>query len=150
VYSSIGQGDVIWGTPIKCGGWRCDTYAWWAFYSAGYNTGGSIMLPRVIFNSFPYYNKLMPNKKSTLMESSKTLNDVTAEELNEMLFEEFEMIADIPMQQETPQHIAEQELIGYLNYVKPKYTVKNATTSSDLRMRLASKAYNDLISYIGM
>jgi hypothetical protein len=43
-----------------------------------------------------------------------------------------------------------QELIGYLNYVKPKYTVKNATTSSDLRMRLASKAYNDLISYIGM
>ncbi len=119
---TIGVGDVVWGTPIKCGVWRCDTYVWWAFYSAGYDTvGGRLIVPSIVFSAFPYTNKLMDNKKTDSLESTKVLDDVTAEELNEMLFEEFEMIADIPMQHETPQHIAAEWRLAndtHLNDIK--------------------------------
>ncbi len=104
----IGAGDTKWGTRFKCGEWRCDTYTWWAFYSAGYDTvKGKIMLPTTVFNAFPIYNQSVRNTTHVLLnEGIRTLDDVTPAELNTMPFEEFEMIADIPMQQETPQHIA--------------------------------------------
>jgi hypothetical protein len=106
---TIGAGDLKWGTRFKCGVWRCDTYTWWAFYSAGYDTvTGRVMLPFTVFNGFPAYNQLLPNAIETTLPDimNTTLDDVTPEELNNMTFEEFEMIADIPMERETPQHIA--------------------------------------------
>jgi len=108
---TIGEGDVFWGRPKKCGLWRCDTYVTWAFYSAGYvlpPMRGSITLPSIVFNAFPYANgQLIPDTEPPIMtESNKTFDTVTAEDLNTMDFEEFEMIADIPLNQETPQHIA--------------------------------------------
>ncbi|HBI21117.1 MAG TPA: hypothetical protein DDY37_00765, partial [Legionella sp.] len=59
----IGEGDLKWGTRYRCGEWRCDTYTWWAFYSAGYDTvQGKIMLPTTVFNAFPMYNQSIRNQ----------------------------------------------------------------------------------------
>lgn len=98
----IAQGNPRSGEFSVSGKWRCDTYVWWAFYSQGYNLmPGTIWLPSVLFNAVPYFNneKLIPdslNGLSTLSKSDKTLDDFTSEELNEMPFEEFQMIIDNP------------------------------------------------------
>lgn len=109
----IGEGDKESGIPTKCGVWRCDTFVFWSFYSAGYNlVPGRIVLPRVIFNAFPYWNKESYAENYTgdgalpLVSSSKQLHLLNTIQLNELPYEEFEMIADIPLEQETPQHIA--------------------------------------------
>ena len=100
---AIGAGNAVTGQIDKCGLWRCDTYVWWAFYSAGYDTvPGRIMLPINVFNAFPYYNMGQSKKQN----DTQSLNDFNADELNNMSAEEFEMIADIPMTHETEQHIA--------------------------------------------
>ncbi len=95
----IGSGIPTTGHIIECGTWRCDTYAWWAFFSQGYNTmPGSIWLPRVMFNFFPFYNderRIMPNSELTeSIGAKKTLESVTAKELNNMPYEEFVQIMD--------------------------------------------------------
>ncbi|MDP1602849.1 MAG: hypothetical protein Q8M03_06245 [Legionella sp.] len=95
----IGSGIPTTGQVIECGTWRCDTYAWWAFYSQGLNTmPGSAWLPTVMYNFFPYYNdeRLAIKKPQQLLSnlSDKLLENVTAEELNEMPYEEFQMIMD--------------------------------------------------------
>lgn len=97
----IGSGVPTTGQVKECGTWRCDTYAWWAFYSQGLNTmPGSVWLPSVMFNFFPYYNdeRLLAEATPQIVDDfpSRSLEDVTAEDLNDMPFEEFQMIMDTP------------------------------------------------------
>lgn len=96
----IGNGNLATGEIRECGKWRCDTYVWWAFYSQGWDTmPGRIWLPKVLFNRFPYYNNELLTKFDISLDtfsSSRALNDVTAEDLNAMPFEEFQMIMDAP------------------------------------------------------
>ena len=96
----IGSGDPNTGAVFDCGRWRCDTFVWWAFYSQGLETmPGHVWLPLTLFNAFPYSNdERLTTKTSSPLDSvnNRTLEDVTAEELNVMPFEEFEMIMDVP------------------------------------------------------
>lgn len=97
----IGSGVPTTGQINECGTWRCDTYVWWAFFSQGLNTmPGSIWLPSELFKFFPYYNdERIVNETSPKMPSNlsyASLDNVTAEALNEMQLEEFQMIMDTP------------------------------------------------------
>lgn len=96
----IGSGIPTTGQVIECGRWRCDTYAWWAFYSQGLDTmPGHVWLPRNMFNYFPYYNDERLKIESSdflTATSNRTLEDVSAQELNSMPYEEFQMIMDAP------------------------------------------------------
>lgn len=97
----IGSGAPNTGNVFECGTWRCDTYAWWAFYSQGLNTmPGSVWLPTVMFKFFPYFNDerltTEPPQRTPSTLSNKSLENVTTEDLNEMPFEEFQMIMDTP------------------------------------------------------
>lgn len=61
---------------------------------------GSTWLPTVMFNFFPYFNDellaLEPTQENPINISNKSLEGVTAEDLNEMPLEEFQMIMDTP------------------------------------------------------
>lgn len=61
---------------------------------------GSLWLPMEMFNFFPYYNDERLATKSSQQTpidlSNRSLENVSAEELNEMPFEEFQMIMDSP------------------------------------------------------
>lgn len=97
----IGSGIPTTGQVIECGTWRCDTFSWWAFYSQGLDTmPGHVWLPRNMFNFFPYFNDERFSAESSQQPSeilaTKSLEKVTAEDLNEMPFEEFQMIMDTP------------------------------------------------------
>jgi hypothetical protein len=97
----VGSGNPTTGEVIECGTWRCDTYAWWAFYSQGLNTmPGSIWLPKILFDFFPHFNDEKSAENSSAqsldMPHYKTLENVTAEELNVIPYEEFQMILDTP------------------------------------------------------
>lgn len=94
-----GSGVPTTGKITECGRWRCDTYVWWAFNSQGLNTmPGHVWLPRNLFNYFPYMNdeRLMEEKEYSGVVSDKTLENVSAQELNLMPYEEFQMIMDAP------------------------------------------------------
>jgi hypothetical protein len=56
---TIGKSDPKTGQIITCGVWRCDTLVAWSFFSAGYPElmNYPIMLPRNIFQRFPYVNQ---------------------------------------------------------------------------------------------
>ena len=96
----IGSGIPTTGQINECGRWRCDTFVWWAFYSQGYDTMPSrIWLPRNIFNYFPYRNDerlKLEVSSSPNVSNNRTLEEVSAEELNLMPYEEFQMIMDTP------------------------------------------------------
>ncbi|MFA6302753.1 MAG: hypothetical protein WC627_06430 [Legionella sp.] len=96
----IGSGIPTTGQIFECGTWRCDTYAWWAFYSQGFDTmPGHIWLPRNMFNFFPYSNDERLSIKQyepPAITTNETLENVTAEELNDMPYEEFQMLMDAP------------------------------------------------------
>ncbi len=106
----IGTGDIKTGKPTKCGLWRCDTFVAWSFFSAGYYQlmNNKIMLPLVVYNTFPYANtELRPSlqiPKQAII--GKEFSKLSTDELNKMSYEEFVMVADIPLHQETPTHIA--------------------------------------------
>lgn len=105
----IAQGNPRTGEIFVTGRWRCDTYAWWAFYSQGVDTmPGRIWLPTNLFNFFPYYNDerltLESSKASSEILADKSLDSITAEELNEMTLEEFQTIMDTP--QAPPNYVA--------------------------------------------
>ena len=98
----IGQGNPFTGEISVTGRWRCDTYAWWAFYSQGVDTmPGKVWLPRNLFNFFPYYNDERLTVESFAPSSEvlmdKSLENATAEELNEMSLEAFQAIMDAPL-----------------------------------------------------
>ncbi|MGC1182811.1 hypothetical protein [Legionella sp.] len=57
---------------------------------------GSIWLPSELFNFFPYYNFKVITPKPAVVILNKTLENTTAEELNELSIEEFQMIMDSP------------------------------------------------------
>ena len=61
---------------------------------------GRVWLPRNLFNFFPYYNDERSAVKSPEQASEilthRSLENVTAEDLNEMPYEEFQMIMDTP------------------------------------------------------
>jgi len=93
----IGQGNPRTGAVTVTGIWRCDTYVWWAFYSQGIDlVPGHIIVPSKVFNAFPYGNdeRFSPVVDAILNPDARTLDNVTAEELNEMQQEEFQMIMD--------------------------------------------------------
>lgn len=93
----IGEGNPRTGAISVTGVWRCDTYVWWAFYSQGIElVPGHIITPSTVFNAFPYGNdeKFFSMVDTTLNPDARTLENVTAEELNAMQQEEFQMIMD--------------------------------------------------------
>ncbi|KTD62122.1 hypothetical protein [Legionella spiritensis] len=97
----IGAGIPTTGQVLECGTWRCDTYALWAFYSQGLDTmPGRVWLPRNLFNFFPYFNDERFTAESSEQPSEilayKSLENVTADDLNDMPYEEFQMIMDTP------------------------------------------------------
>ena len=70
----IGQGNPFTGEILVTGRWRCDTYAWWAFYSQGVDTmPGKMWLPRNLFNFFPYYNDERLTVESSVRSSEVLL-----------------------------------------------------------------------------
>jgi hypothetical protein len=94
----IGKGNLHTGTPFKCGSWRCDTYVWWAFYSQDWNVmRGRTWLPSVLFDAFPYFNdeKYKYRNVSLPKNNTRNLEDVSAEELNDMPAEDFQMIMNL-------------------------------------------------------
>ena len=98
----IAQGNPRTGEVFVTGRWRCDTYVWWAFYSQGIDTmPGHVWLPRNLFNFFPYYNdeRLVadPSEPLAIALTNQSLDDVSAENLNEMSLEEFQAIIDAPL-----------------------------------------------------
>ncbi|WP_298624239.1 hypothetical protein [uncultured Legionella sp.] len=102
----IAQGNPKTGEIFVTGRWRCDTYAWWAFYSQGVDTmPGHVWLPRNMFNFFPYYNdeRLIADSSGTVVNgvTNKSLDDVSAEDLNEMTFEEFQAVIDTSLKDPT-------------------------------------------------
>ncbi|KTC65755.1 Uncharacterised protein (plasmid) [Legionella adelaidensis] len=97
----IGQGNPRTGEIAVSGRWRCDTYAWWAYYSQGADTmPGHIWLPRKLFDFFPFFNDERLRKESTETFSEnvvdKSLDSISTEELNEMPLVEFQKIIDAP------------------------------------------------------
>lgn len=96
----IGTGIPTTGQVITCGRWRCDTFVWWAFYSQGVDTmPGHVWLPRRLFDFFPYFNDERVKVDSSLesnIVNNRTLESVSAHELNLMPYEEFQMIMDAP------------------------------------------------------
>lgn len=97
----IGSGAPNTGQIFECGTWRCDTYVWWAFFSQGLDTmPGRVWLPRNLFNFFPHFNDERLIKEPTIpspeISTNRSLENVTAEELNDMPYEEFQMIMDSP------------------------------------------------------
>ncbi len=114
----IGQGNLQNRRPTKCGMWRCDTFIAWDFYSAGFSQimDNKIMLPIKVFYTFPYANgdvfSPLNSENSTkppLIDiKDKQFSDLSAEELNNLPYEKFVELADIPMQDETPTHIAKE------------------------------------------
>lgn len=98
----IGQGNPYTGEIFVTGRWRCDTYAWWAYYSQGVNVmPGKVWLPRNLFNFFPYYNNERLTVESTITPSeiqiNKSLENLTAKDLNEMSSETFQTLMDAPL-----------------------------------------------------
>lgn len=98
----IAKGNPMTGEIFVTGRWRCDTYAWWAYYSQGIDTmPGHVWLPRNMFNFFPYYNdeRLIPDGLEPMADilTNKSLDDVSAEDLNIMSVEEFQTIIDSPL-----------------------------------------------------
>jgi len=99
----IAQGNPHTGEIMVTGRWRCDTYVWWAFYSQGVDTmPGRVWLPVTLFNFFPYFNderlKMETPKTSSAILASTSLDNVTAESLNEMSLNEFQTIIDAPIE----------------------------------------------------
>ena len=98
----IAQGNPHTGEIIVTGRWRCDTYVWWAFYSQGVDTmPGRVWLPTTLFNFFPYSNderlKIEAPEASSGILADSSLDNVTAEELNEMSLDKFQIIMDAPL-----------------------------------------------------
>ncbi|MDF1757602.1 MAG: hypothetical protein P1U74_04835 [Legionellaceae bacterium] len=106
----IAKGNPRTGELFVTGRWRCDTYAWWAFYSQGINTmPGRVWLPKNLFDSFPYFNdeRLTGEQDSpSTISTNKSLDDVSSEEVNAMPIDEFQTVIDIPLK-------------GPTNYVAP-------------------------------
>jgi hypothetical protein len=104
----IGTGNLETGQPTSCGTWRCDTFVAWSFFSAGYYQlmNNKIMLPRNVFYSFPYADDELDTVAPEMTQTDKDFTSLTATELNNLSFEDFEMIADIPAAQQTPTHVA--------------------------------------------
>jgi hypothetical protein len=97
----IGSGKPTNGQVSTCGTWRCDTYVWWAFYSQGLDTmPGRVWLPKNLFNYFPYANDeqvAVPASKHPRDSAiSQSLENITAEALNAMPYEVFQMFMDAP------------------------------------------------------
>ena len=109
----IGAGNIRNRAPSKCGVWRCDTYVAWAFYSAGFAQlmNNKIMVPLNVWGTFPYSNGDALISETTppkLRAIDKEFTDLTVDELNNLDFTRFEEIADIPIQDETPTHLAKE------------------------------------------
>ncbi len=87
------------GEILECGRWRCDTFVWWSFFSQGWDTmPGKLWLPKVLFDSFPYYNNEdLGAHRLFLSGNHRSLENVTADELNSMSFEEFERLMEQPI-----------------------------------------------------
>lgn len=70
-----------------------------------------IMLPLNIWGTFPYSNKdaLLPETTPPKLPAiDKEFIDLTVDELNNLDFTRFEEIADIPIKDETPAHLAKE------------------------------------------
>lgn len=99
----IGRGNPHTGEIMVTGRWRCDTYVWWAYYSQGIDTmPGRVWLPATLFNFFPYFNDerltIEAIETPPAILASTSLDNVTAEKLNEMSLNEFQTIIDAPLE----------------------------------------------------
>jgi hypothetical protein len=107
----VGAGNSQTGQPTKCGMWNSHTLIGYSFYVAGYPQilNSNPIGPLHTFIQFPYYDTAILNKTNDnppkIMQLDKNFSELTTEELNTMSHDEFKMIADIPLEQETPTHI---------------------------------------------
>ncbi|MDR3476773.1 MAG: hypothetical protein P4M14_01920 [Gammaproteobacteria bacterium] len=108
----IGEGDLSTGKSTKCGKWRCDTFVAWCYYRAGYHQlmENPLILPRIVFDLFPLENSDRPTFKKSFgsvyqLKADKNFTSMSLLDINAMSYEEFEMVADIPLNQQTPQYI---------------------------------------------
>ncbi|WP_131743541.1 hypothetical protein [Legionella gratiana] len=75
-----------------------------------------IMLPIKVFYTFPYANgdALRPSNSENITQpplidiKDKQFSDLSADELNNLPYEKFVELADIPMKDETPTHISKE------------------------------------------
>lgn len=105
------MGNINNHVPSKRVVWRCDTYVAWDFYRAGYSQlmNLRIMLPLNVYNTFPYANNdALKIDVPSLSSVDKEFIDLSAEELNNLGYPKFVELADIPMTDETPSHIAKE------------------------------------------
>lgn len=112
-----GQGDAQRRKPTKCGVWRCDTFVAWSFYSGGFPQlmFVRVMLPLNVFMAFPYANNdasYAPTEEQVqtplLVKEDASFFDLTPSQLNQLPYEDFAKIADIPLEETTPSHFAKE------------------------------------------
>ena len=121
----VGKGDARNRKPTKCGMWRCDTFIAWNFYSAGYSEimDNHVMLPINVYYTFPYSNDDASFKSKSIKSEKHVFNKIaqdneeffnlSVEELNNLPYERFSEIADIPLQRTTPSHIAKEREFAF-------------------------------------
>ena len=105
-----GAGDIRTRIPKVCAKFRCDTFVSYIFYSAGFPQLLRMpQFPNNIWSAFPYSNDdaiAAQTKTPELSNVDKNFISLTADEINNMGFQEFSSIADTPFEQTTPTHWA--------------------------------------------
>jgi hypothetical protein len=107
----VGVGNPKNGEIRVCGQWRCDTALAWSFFYAGMPEllDPFFITPRFVFNRFPFANSNIASNQAhqddQLKPLGKPFESLTAQELNELDYREFFMIADTPLPNTTPTHI---------------------------------------------
>jgi hypothetical protein len=106
----VGTGNIQTGQPYHCGKWRCDTLINWAFGVTGHmGFPLPVTTPGILFSVFPMWGERFAPEKEIhpplLTSTDKVFTELSADELNKLPFEEFKMLADVPLNQVTPSHI---------------------------------------------
>lgn len=90
----------------------CDTFVGYSFAAAGYPQiiNSKFLIPRVVFGFWPLQNANFKGeiKKNYTPLIKATWQTATIDEINSMPFEQFAEYYDIPIAQETTEHIAKQ------------------------------------------
>jgi hypothetical protein len=107
-----GEGIPTTGHIIKCGMFRCDTFVGYSYAAGGYPQiiNSTILYPNIVFKFWPYQNANFKgkNKKDDTPLIKSTWQTATIDEINTMPFEQFEEYYDIPIPQESADHISKE------------------------------------------
>lgn len=135
-------------TPNQTGLWRCDTFVAWTFAQAGHSeVFNGVMIPRNLFNRFPYSsNGLLPylidkNESTITIPLDKSLTNLSHEEINNMDFEEFSEIVNA--KESTPDDIQKQWEFASNKEIEP---IKRGAFFDKLAFIKGNKTVNKFIS----